>query len=250
VTMTSRIRSVTLIGGAFVVAGIVSACGGSSSSAGTAAAATTVAATQPAEASAATSAVATAAVAAAIAAAAVSSPAATSAVPTTAAPTTAPTTKAPTTKAKPVVRLTTKSASPTMTMTMSPTPKPTTTSPKPATTSPKPTTTSPKPTTTSPKPTTTPPPSVVTVTAAETEFKIALSRTSFSAGTVVFIAENKGTATHALGISGPGVDRSTDDLAPGQSARLTVTLAKGTYDIYCPIGNHKMLGMDVHITVS
>jgi uncharacterized cupredoxin-like copper-binding protein len=90
----------------------------------------------------------------------------------------------------------------------------------------------------------------VTVTAGETEFAIALSRTSLSAGTVVFVAKNNGTATHALGVDGPGVNASTGDLAPGQSAGLTVTLSKGTYDVYCPVANHKMLGMDTHITVS
>ena len=34
------------------------------------------------------------------------------------------------------------------------------------------------------------------------------------------------------------------------SQTLTVTLHAGSYDIYCPVGDHKMLGMDVHITVS
>ena len=84
----------------------------------------------------------------------------------------------------------------------------------------------------------------------EVEYKISLSRTTFSPGQVTFVAENKGTMTHALGIRGPGVDTTTDDLAEGSSARLTVTLAKGSYDIYCPIADHQSLGMDIHITVS
>jgi uncharacterized cupredoxin-like copper-binding protein len=56
--------------------------------------------------------------------------------------------------------------------------------------------------------------------------------------------------THALEISGPGVDQSTDDIAPGAGASLTVTLRAGSYDIFCPIADHKSLGMDVHVTVS
>ncbi|MDQ6657996.1 MAG: hypothetical protein M3Z00_07200 [Actinomycetota bacterium] len=29
-----------------------------------------------------------------------------------------------------------------------------------------------------------------------------------------------------------------------------MTLQKGTYELYCPVGNHKQMGMDTHITVS
>ena len=36
---------------------------------------------------------------------------------------------------------------------------------------------------------------------------------------------------------------------PGSSGALTVSLAAGSYDVYCPIANHQSLGMDVHITV-
>ncbi|MDX6230011.1 MAG: hypothetical protein QOI76_3401, partial [Frankiales bacterium] len=42
----------------------------------------------------------------------------------------------------------------------------------------------------------------------------------------------------------------TDDIAPGGTASLTVKLVKGSYDIYCPVGNHQAMGMDVHVTVS
>jgi plastocyanin len=84
----------------------------------------------------------------------------------------------------------------------------------------------------------------------ETEFSVSLSRSSFAPGTVLFVTHNTGTKTHALGVQGPGVDTTTDDIAPGGSATLTVTLVKGSYDLYCPVGNHKMLGMDVHVTVS
>ncbi|MDX6201984.1 MAG: hypothetical protein QOJ83_1484, partial [Frankiales bacterium] len=103
-----------------------------------------------------------------------------------------------------------------------------------------------KPTTKSPAPTK---PSVTTVTAGEVEYKISLSRSSYAPGSYVFVVQNNGTMTHALGITGPGANTSTDDIAPGASASLTVTLAKGSYDVYCPIGDHQSLGMDLHITV-
>src|SRR5437660_10009442 len=72
------------------------------------------------------------------------------------------------------------------------------------------------------------------VTATLTEYKIALSTSTFAPGTYTFVTKNAGQAGHALGIDGPGVsDQKTGDLQPGASANLTVTLSAGTYDIYC-----------------
>ncbi len=89
-----------------------------------------------------------------------------------------------------------------------------------------------------------------TVKAVETDFHIALSKTSFKAGKYTFVAVNKGQTTHALMITGPGIKMAmTKDIAPGQSAKLTVTLKKGAYDIDCPIPGHKALGMNVNINV-
>ncbi|HWB67030.1 MAG TPA: cupredoxin domain-containing protein [Mycobacteriales bacterium] len=90
-----------------------------------------------------------------------------------------------------------------------------------------------------------------TVTVVETEFKLMLSRTSMPAGTYTFTAQNHGSAVHALEINGPGVaNKSTADISPGESASITVTLQKGSYDVFCPVANHQMLGMDAHITVT
>lgn len=90
-----------------------------------------------------------------------------------------------------------------------------------------------------------------TVTATLTEFKIALSATSFSPGLHTFVAEQKGQRTHALSIKGPGVDtKTTPVIEPGgPSQRLIVTLQSGTYELWCPIGNHRAQGMTVTITV-
>jgi uncharacterized cupredoxin-like copper-binding protein len=89
------------------------------------------------------------------------------------------------------------------------------------------------------------------VVATETEYKIVLSRTQFAPGTYTFVAKDAGAATHALEINGPGVkDKITPNVNHGQSAKLTVTLQKGTYEIWCPIDGHTQLGMDTHITVS
>jgi uncharacterized cupredoxin-like copper-binding protein len=39
-------------------------------------------------------------------------------------------------------------------------------------------------------------------------------------------------------------------LTPGQSSDLIVPLKKGSYELWCPIGNHKAMGMDEHLIVS
>ena len=45
-------------------------------------------------------------------------------------------------------------------------------------------------------------------------------------------------------------DIRASDLSPGQSGVLTVDLSKpGTYEFYCPVGNHREQGMEGTITV-
>jgi uncharacterized cupredoxin-like copper-binding protein len=95
------------------------------------------------------------------------------------------------------------------------------------------------------------PPNATTVTATETDYKIALSSASVAAGTYTIKAVNSGQVTHALEINGPGVsDKTTAGISPSSSASLTVTLSKGSYEIWCPVANHKAMGMDTHLTVS
>jgi uncharacterized cupredoxin-like copper-binding protein len=92
--------------------------------------------------------------------------------------------------------------------------------------------------------------SATAVKATETDFHIALSKSSFKTGKYVFDAVNKGHTTHALMITGPGIKMAmTKDIQPGQSATLAVTLKKGTYDVFCPIPGHKALGMNLNINV-
>ena len=89
------------------------------------------------------------------------------------------------------------------------------------------------------------------VIATETEYHIALSRTSFSPGTYTFVAVDKGKASHNLNVVGPGVNANIGQLlSPGGSASVTVTLRKGRYDIFCSVPGHQAKGMDVKITVS
>ncbi len=69
-------------------------------------------------------------------------------------------------------------------------------------------------------------------------------------GTYTFAVSNQGPSAHNLTVNGPGVaDAATSTFAAGDTQNLTVTLKKGTYDLFCSVPGHKAAGMDMHITV-
>ena len=88
----------------------------------------------------------------------------------------------------------------------------------------------------------------------ETEFKLTPSDPSAKSGKVTITATNAGTVTHAIEVEGGGAggkDARSADIAPGKSATLTVDLKPGkSYEWYCPIDNHKGMGMKGEIKVS
>jgi uncharacterized cupredoxin-like copper-binding protein len=89
------------------------------------------------------------------------------------------------------------------------------------------------------------------VTATETEYSITLSTSSFTAGQYTFVVANHGTMSHNLNIAGPGLaQQSSSTVQPGGSGTVTVTLQKGTYELWCSIDGHKDLGMDLKIQVT
>ncbi|WP_200865575.1 copper-binding protein [Streptomyces viridochromogenes] len=93
-------------------------------------------------------------------------------------------------------------------------------------------------------------PAARTVQVRETEFALQLSETTFTPGTYTFVAENAGEVAHALAISGPGVPTTqTGVLEADETAKLTVTLREGEYELWCPVGNHRQLGMEARIQV-
>src|SRR6185295_16363386 len=114
----------------------------------------------------------------------------------------------------------------------------TTTAPEPTTTESEPTTTEAQETTTEAETTTTAPtPQASTVDVTETEFKIALASTELKAGKITFDVTNGGAIPHDLAIE--GVDQKTKEIPSKGSAKLTVTLKPGTYELYCSIPGHK-----------
>ncbi len=87
---------------------------------------------------------------------------------------------------------------------------------------------------------------------SETEFKIDPANPAVKkAGSVTIDVTNDGQITHALEVEGPSGEAKTQPIDAGQSAKLTVDLSKaGTYEMYCPIGNHKAMGMKGTIVVA
>ena len=65
-----------------------------------------------------------------------------------------------------------------------------------------------------------------------------------------FAAVNEGDVTHALAIRGPGIEKETGSIAPGESEELLVFFNRaGTYRLYCPIDGHAQQGMEASVRV-
>jgi plastocyanin len=89
-----------------------------------------------------------------------------------------------------------------------------------------------------------------TVEIRETEFALAPATVTLdSAGTYTFRAVNDGSIDHALEIEGNGVEEETETIGGGESAELTVELREGTYELYCPVDDHKGQGMVGRVVV-
>ena len=89
-----------------------------------------------------------------------------------------------------------------------------------------------------------------TVRITETEFAIAPADVNVpKAGVVEFKVENAGGVPHALEVESDELEEETDEIAPGERATLTIDLPTGTYELYCPIGDHEDRGMVATLTV-
>jgi plastocyanin len=107
-------------------------------------------------------------------------------------------------------------------------------------------------------PTSTPPagpgsavPGGTTLTVAEKEYWIGVSAVTIGPGTYTVEVDNRGKMSHNLNIKGPGVDNwRSPTVPPGTTSRVAVTLQRGTYELWCSIDHHKLLGMVTKILVS
>ena len=62
-------------------------------------------------------------------------------------------------------------------------------------------------------------------------------------GEYTFRLANRGGTAHALHVEGGSVSEATEEVAPGKSTEIRLTLQAGTYRLVCPVGNHADRGM-------
>lgn len=86
---------------------------------------------------------------------------------------------------------------------------------------------------------------------SETEYALDPADTTVPAGPVSIEVTNDGEIPHNLELEGNSVEEELEaDLDAGESGTLEVDLEPGTYEWYCPIANHRELGMEGKITVA
>jgi uncharacterized cupredoxin-like copper-binding protein len=90
-----------------------------------------------------------------------------------------------------------------------------------------------------------------TVNLTATDFKFNPSDETVKSGDVSFTLTNDGQTAHSLEIEDVnGQDKELEgDVSPGQDGSLKVNLPPGKYEFYCPVGNHKEMGMTGEINV-
>jgi plastocyanin len=54
---------------------------------------------------------------------------------------------------------------------------------------------------------------------------------------------------HAVEVEGKGKEKESKVVGPGGKASVSLTLKRGTYEFYCPVGNHEAAGMKGKLTV-
>lgn len=94
---------------------------------------------------------------------------------------------------------------------------------------------------------------VATISVREMEFELDPANPRIDeTGTVLFEISNEGEVEHNLEVETPqGEFELEENIAPGESATLEVELSEpGEYVWYCPVGNHRELGMEGRITVA
>jgi plastocyanin len=67
--------------------------------------------------------------------------------------------------------------------------------------------------------------------------------------TIRFTNPSSSGVPHAVEIEGKGKEKSSKVVGPGGKASVSLTLKKGTYEFYCPVGNHKAAGMKGKLVV-
>lgn len=96
----------------------------------------------------------------------------------------------------------------------------------------------------------TPEPTIARIEVSLIEYRLPRDSHVARAGAIAFVATNDGERRHALAVDGPAGEVRTPALLPGEQATITLTLPRGTYRWYCPIGDHARRGMVGRVRVA
>ncbi len=90
-----------------------------------------------------------------------------------------------------------------------------------------------------------------TVAVGLVEYEINMP-TAIPAGPTTFEVTNNGTIEHNFEVEGQGIEREFEsNLQPGESQTMTFDdLPVGSYTVYCPVDNHRQLGMELQLSVA
>lgn len=79
---------------------------------------------------------------------------------------------------------------------------------------------------------------------------VATQQGSIPEGAVVLTVANAGKEVHGLHVEGPGFSKALDGtLQGGSSGSLEVVFQKGTYELYCPVADHRTNGETLTVTI-
>ena len=73
---------------------------------------------------------------------------------------------------------------------------------------------------------------------------------SAKAGKVTITMDNPSDVPHAIEIQGNGVEAEGKTVGKDEKSIASADLKAGTYDFYCPVGNHRAQGMEGKLTVN
>ena len=79
---------------------------------------------------------------------------------------------------------------------------------------------------------------------------LATQQASIPRGPVVLTIANAGKEVHGLHVEGPGVSKALDStVAGGAGGTMEVVFQSGTYELYCPVLDHRSKGESLTVTV-
>lgn len=81
------------------------------------------------------------------------------------------------------------------------------------------------------------------------QLKFDKSSLSAKAGTVTITMDNPSPVSHAIEVSGNGIEKVGKTVTMGGQSTVTAKLKAGKYTFYCPVDGHKQAGMEGPLTV-